>query len=60
MNVSSSVNIETVDTPDVTVILTQINNNFNVLIYLLSICIGFVFAFAICYSMYKIIKWCTM
>ena len=40
--------IETIDTPDVS-LLTQINNNFNILIYLLSVCIGLVFAFAICF-----------
>lgn len=60
MNASSSVNIETIDTPDVTSLLTQINNNSNILIYLFSVCIGLVFAFAICFSMYKIIKWCIM
>lgn len=60
MNVSSGFNIETFDTPDVAIILNQINNNFNIMIYLLSVCIGLVFAFAICYSIYKIIKWCTL
>lgn len=60
MNASSSVNIETIDTPDVTVLLTQINDNFNILIYLMSVFIGLAFAFAICYAMYTIIKWCTM
>lgn len=60
MNGSSSSYIETFDTPDVSTLLTQINNNFNVLIYLLSVCLGLVFAFAICFSMYKIIKWCLM
>lgn len=60
MNASSSVSVETIDSPDVSVLLTQINNNFNILIYLFSVCIGLVFAFAICLSIYKIIKWCTM
>lgn len=60
MYASSSFNIETIDTPDFTSLLTQINNNFNILIYLFSVCIGLVFAFAICFSMYKIIKWCIM
>lgn len=60
MNVSSGSNIETIDTPDVAVLLTHINDNFNILIYLLSICIGLAFAFAICYLMYKIIKWCLL
>lgn len=60
MYASSSSNIETIDTPDVSVLLTQINDNFNILIYLFSICIGLVFAFAICFAMFKIIKWCLM
>lgn len=60
MYASGSFSVETIDTPDVTSLLTQINNNFNIMIYLLSVCIGLAFAFAICYSMYKIIKWCTM
>lgn len=60
MNASGSFSVETIDTPAVTSILTQINNNFNILIYLVSICIGLAFAFAICFLMYKIIKWCLM
>lgn len=60
MNGSSGFSVETIDTPDVTFLLTQINDNFNILIYLFSVCIGLVFAFAICFSMYKIIKWCIM
>lgn len=58
MNVSS--NIDTVDTPDMLGVLQHIDNNLNMIGWLMAACIGISIGLLVVYLMYKIIKWCMM
>lgn len=58
MNVVTSIDTATYDTPDTVLLLSHINDDLNMIIYLISAIMGFAAAMLICYLMYIIIKWC--
>ena len=55
---ASDIDVATVDTPDPVLLLSHINDDLNMLLYLFSAVVGFAIAILICYLMYIIIKWC--
>lgn len=52
------IDIATYDTPDTALLLSHINDDLNMLVYLTSAIMGFAVAILICYLMYIVIKWC--
>lgn len=56
---ASDVVVDTIDTADTIFYLSQITDDLNMLIYLISVIMGFAVAILICYLMYTIIKWCV-
>ena len=58
MNASSGDYIATTDTPDVALMLSNINDNINLFMFLFSCLLGVAFVIFICYVMYKFILDC--
>lgn len=56
---ATDVGVDTIDTADTIFYLSQITDDLNMLIYLISVIMGFAVAILICYLMYTIIKWCV-
>lgn len=56
---AADIAVDTIDTADTIFYLSHINDDLNMLIYLISAIMGFAVAILICYLMYIVIKWCV-
>lgn len=59
MNETPGVIIDTLDTPDVVSMLSNINDNINLFMFLFQFLMGVAYVFFICYVLYKFFDYCS-
>ena len=52
--------VETVDTPDMLNMISNINSNFNMFMFLFQFLLAVAYVVFICYVLYKFFDWCMM
>lgn len=52
--------VETIDTPDIALMVENINYNLNLFMFLIQFLLGVAYVIFICYALYKLFDWYSM